>query len=303
MLRAFGHLCRLLLAFVFLSAGVLKALDPEGFAREIAGYGILPASPSWLAPLSAHILIPVEVAVGAALLLNFRPVPSLALASGLMLVFIGAITFALATGQPLENCGCFGRNMPRSPQATLAEDAGFLAAGLAGIVAFRRSRPLAAARDGWRWKGAVLLLVVAASAVFAVASPALPIDDFVTALKPGVRWEELGIPVAEIDLGQGGHLVALLGMRDPASAGALGGLNELAASGRYSVIGLHSDDEAAYNEFFWQQGPAFPLYHASPGDLRRLHRRLPRYFALKAGVVTATWDTLPDRTELARVLG
>src|SRR6185503_13541940 len=120
---------------------------------------------------------------------------------------------------------------------------------------------------------------VAASAAFALASPHLPIDDAVTELKPGVSWNDLDVALAEVDLSEGTHLVALLGMKDERSAQALPQLNRLAEEGE-PLVGLYGEEESAYNEFLWTRAPAFPLYNVSPSDMRRLHRRLPRFFAV-----------------------
>ena len=293
-LRLAGHLCRLGLAVVFLLAGGLKMLDPEGFAREAAQYGILPA---WLTGPFAGLLLPLEVAVGAALLLNFRPVLALGLAAGMLLLFIGAISFALATDQPLEACGCFGRNITRTPSQTLVEDLLFLGAALLGMAGLR------GAQTAPRWKGAVLVAVLVASTAFVIASPHLPIDDLATSIRPGARWSDLGVGLAEVDLGKGAYLVAIMGMKDEATAARLPELNELASAGRFTVVGLHGDDDEAYNEFFWSRGPAFPIYKITASDLRVMHRRLPRCFAVKDGTVTATWPGVPTAAAAAAALG
>ncbi len=291
--RLGGHACRLGLGLVLLASGALKALDPEGFSREVAQYGILSGE---LARAFAYALVPLEVAVAAALLLNFRTVLSLSVATGLILIFIGAVGFAIATDQPLEGCGCFGRYAARTPVQTLVEDVVFLAMGVVGMITLRRGAtpapsPTPAPRG--RWKRLALGAAALGSGAFVIASPHLPIDDLATGLRPGVDWGDVSLPLAEADLSRGGHLVAVLGLKEEASRAAVERLNALAARG-LSVVGLHEDDEQAFNEFFWGEGPAFPLHYASPSDLRRLYRRAPRFFAVKDGVVTRTWEALPD---------
>ena len=295
-LRIAGHICRLLLSAVFLMAGVLKAPDPEGFAREVASYGIVSG---WGAAGVAYVLIPLELAVGLALLLNFRARLSLAVTNLLMVVFIGAIGFALATGQPLESCGCFGSNAPRTPQQTLLEDLGFLAAGVIGMMVLRPKPSRDGVRPG-RWKPVLVAVAAAGSGAFVVAAPYLPIDNLATSLAPGVTWKSLGVALAEVDMTQGEHLVVLMGLTEPQSQEAVDALNELAGS--LPVTGLHTDDDAAFNEFFWTRGPAFPLYYIASSDMKRLHRRLPRVFAIAGGTVTATWNGAPDVTEAGRAL-
>jgi hypothetical protein len=290
-----AHAGRLIVAGVFLSAGVLKSFDPEGFAVEVSQYGIIGG---WAAQVAAYALIPIEIALGVALLLNWRPRVTLAAAAGLLLFFMGAIVFALATGQNLEGCGCFGRAMPRTPQQTLLED-GLLVA-LAGLAWGVLGRGAAEARG--RWKTALVAGTVAASAAFALASPHLPIDDAVTELKPGVSWNDLDVALAEVDLSEGTHLVALLGMKDERSAQALPQLNRLAEEGE-PLVGLYGEEESAYNEFLWTRAPAFPLYNVSPSDMRRLHRRLPRFFAVTGGRVAATWDSPPSPESVRAAVG
>jgi uncharacterized membrane protein YphA (DoxX/SURF4 family) len=291
--RLLGHLCRLGLAYVFLAAGVLKGLDPEGFASEVAQYGLLPGA---LVIPFAYVMIPIEVAVGAALLLNFRPALTLSAATALMLIFIGAIGYALATDQPLEGCGCFGRALVRTPLDTLKEDVVFLAAGLVGLFALKGGH------GRGRWKGPVVAAIALASGAFVIASPHLPLDNMATGVRPGVVWQDLGVALAEADLTRGAQLVALMGMRDEASAAALEPLNALAASGAISIVGLHGDDDAAYNEFFWSRGPAFPIYKVAPSDMKRMHRRLPRFLAVKEGRIVATWGALPSAAQIEATL-
>ena len=298
--RFLGHVCRLGLSGVFLLAGLLKALDPEGFTHEILQYGIVSGA---TARVLAYVLIPVEVVAGVALLINFRPALSFSVAASLMLMFIGAVGFAIVTDQPLTECGCFGRNTPRTPKQTLVEDVGFLAAALVGLVALRGpSAPGGAGAKAGRWKAPVLAASALASGAFVIVSPRLPIDDLSTALRPGVHWADLNVALAEVDLEKDSHLVVLMGMRDTATVEALDRLNKLASSGRVPVVGLYEDDDAAYNEFFWTRGPAFPLYHAAASDLGRLHRRLPRLFLLKDGEVRATWNEVPTEDQIANAL-
>ncbi len=301
-LRVLGHACRLGLALVFLLAGFLKAANPEGFGREVVEYGILSEA---AAHFFAYLLLPLEIAVGAALLLDYRRELALSFASGLMVMFIGAISYAMLTGQPIEGCGCFGQNSARTPAQTLTEDFGFLAAGLLAFFTLRGPGRTTGGRgtrpDGRRWKGTVLAMTVLASTAFVLASPHLPIDEVVTPLAPGVEWERLGVPLAEMDLAEGAHLVALLGLRHEASRTTLDALNGIAHAG-ISVVGLYEDDEEAYSEFFWEFGPAFPLYHVTPSDMRALYRRLPRSFALNDGVITATWNGVPTPQDLEAAL-
>ena len=288
------HLCRLLLAFVYLASGALKALDPQGFAVEVARYGLLQGTAS---TSFAYVLIPLELVVGAALLVDYRGFLGMSSAVCLMIMFIGAVGFAIATDQPLEGCGCFGRSVQRTPAQTLMEDFGFLAAGLIGLFAGRRRVVATAPRSPRRWKAATVVSVLLSSSAFVAASLHLPIDNIATALRPGVTWKELGVTLPDVPLSSGTHLVAVMSMTDQTSAEALPTLNALAASG-ISVVGLYDDGEEAYNQFFWNLGPAFRLHYVAPSDLKQLYRSRPRFFALKEGAVVATWTGRLDASEV-----
>jgi len=121
-LKPFYHLCRLLLGGVFLYAGLLKSADVQGFARDIAGYQLLPYQWNYLA---AATLPYVEVICGVLLLVNRRVRPAALLLGGLLLVFMAALASVLARGLQID-CGCFSPEHPSTPLAALWRDAGLL---------------------------------------------------------------------------------------------------------------------------------------------------------------------------------
>src|SRR2546422_1662587 len=98
-----GHLGRLALGVILLAAGLLKALDPAEFARQIAGFGLV--GPVF-ATAGAPILIAFEIGLGTALLAAFRPRTALVVAALLLVGFIGVEAYGMAHGTT-ETCGCF----------------------------------------------------------------------------------------------------------------------------------------------------------------------------------------------------
>ena len=148
--RAGLLLCRLLLAVVFVSAGVAKLLaSPQAFADSVASFRLVP---SWLVSPLTLALPPFEILVGAALLAD-RP-SRLGAGGALVLagVFLVAMITALVRGIPVD-CGCFGP-------------------GAAWL-------PLTAARRMWFDLGRDLLLLVAALGLYrhqlaASSPPAIP---------------------------------------------------------------------------------------------------------------------------------
>jgi peroxiredoxin/uncharacterized membrane protein YphA (DoxX/SURF4 family) len=129
--------CRVLLAAVFVVAGVAKLADLEGSRRAVREFGV----PERFAGVLGGLLPIGELAVGVALLIT--PAARFgALGAGvLLLAFIAAIGTALAAGRE-PDCHCFGQvhSAPAGP-LTLARNLVLL--GLAGFVAI----------GGWRHPG------------------------------------------------------------------------------------------------------------------------------------------------------
>ncbi len=96
-------LARLILAAIFIYAGVIKIVDPRGFASNIDNYQMLPYI---MVALVAIILPWIEVLAGLALLLGKWMRGSAMLLMILNAVFIIAIASALARGLDID-CGCF----------------------------------------------------------------------------------------------------------------------------------------------------------------------------------------------------
>lgn len=95
---------RLLVAGVFIWAGLLKIFDPLGFAQNIANYRVFPQGISFFLAL---FLPWIEVICGASLIVGiFRGASSLLL-SGLLSVFLVLIILTILRGIDID-CGCFG---------------------------------------------------------------------------------------------------------------------------------------------------------------------------------------------------
>lgn len=128
---------RVLLAALFLYAGAVKAGASEGFAITIAQFSILPPP---LVMIFARVLPWLEIAAGILLLIPRTARFGAALTACLLLVFSGAIGWALSQGL-IVDCGCFGEDVPPSRErmvATLLRD--LLLLGLTVGVASRRLR-------------------------------------------------------------------------------------------------------------------------------------------------------------------
>lgn len=95
---------RLLVAGVFVAAAIPKVLDPDGFARDIDNYHVLPAA---LVGPVAVLLPTIELTVAAALITGVHAAGAALVAIGMLATFAIAMAQAMARGIDLD-CGCFG---------------------------------------------------------------------------------------------------------------------------------------------------------------------------------------------------
>jgi len=95
---------RILLGVVFIYAAISKASDPEGFARAIANYKLLPI---FLINILAIILPWIELCAGVLLVFGVLAKENSMILGGLLVVFVIAILISLARGLNID-CGCFG---------------------------------------------------------------------------------------------------------------------------------------------------------------------------------------------------
>jgi putative oxidoreductase len=94
----------ILIGGLFVYAGVVKVMDPAGFARDIDNYKILPWQPSvWL----AFYLPWLEILCGLALITRVLFRGAVFIVTGLMIVFVVISVVAKARGLDVS-CGCFG---------------------------------------------------------------------------------------------------------------------------------------------------------------------------------------------------
>jgi uncharacterized membrane protein YphA (DoxX/SURF4 family) len=127
---------RLFLAVIFLYSGLVKASGSAQFAIALAPFTLIPET--WIRPLS--ILLPfAEIAGGALILAPRTKRIGACLILGLCLVFITALSWALANGI-IVDCSCFGEEQrPSFAKMTLALMRDMFLAALAFIVLLKDS--------------------------------------------------------------------------------------------------------------------------------------------------------------------
>ena len=102
--RSVNFVIRLVVGGLFVYAGAEKIFDPVSFAGDIVNYRLLPHT---LTNLLAIVLPWVELLAGLMLILGIWVRASALVVAVLGLVFVVAITQALARGLDIR-CGCFG---------------------------------------------------------------------------------------------------------------------------------------------------------------------------------------------------
>ena len=96
--------CRIIIGFIFIYAGMEKISDPSGFARAINNYKLLPFS---LINIAALILPWIEVTTGILLIFGIKVKENAFIISAMLGIFIIAIVISLFRGLNID-CGCFG---------------------------------------------------------------------------------------------------------------------------------------------------------------------------------------------------
>lgn len=183
---------RLALGVMFLVAGVGKVFDPLSFISALGSYGV----PEALRAPIAMVLPALEVLVGGMLVAGWATRAAAAAAAGLMVLFIAAIGYGVWLGT-LEECGCFGPFIQRSPRDAALIDLAMLAVAAA---LWRYGPSTRTAFGGWR--GATLagvgLASIAIASVLVVSGPT------------GVPVMVGGaLDMRSVDLRQGEHLLYL----------------------------------------------------------------------------------------------
>ncbi len=289
-----GRLLSGVVGLVFLVAGLMKATDIGLFARQIEAYGIV-TDPTWVA-IAAWSLIPLECAVGAALLVSYRPRPAIAVATILLVAFIGVTSYASIAGIT-DDCGCFGPWMKQSPAMESVQNLVLLVLVLA---AWWMKSPIR--ERGSRRKGLAVAVACVLGLVVPWVSGVVGLKETRVAeqVSQGVFHEVnvYGHGLEYVNFDVGDNLVALIGTNCAHCRESVPQLNALAeAPDLPQVIALCTDDEGQCLQFVEEFLPIFPIGHIDDTTFWRLlgDGNLPRVFLVRNGAVVRMWnEAVPD---------
>lgn len=181
---------RLLVGVLFIVSGLIKINDPVGTQIKLEEYFEVFASsfspffhefiPAALA--IAVVLTVLEVVLGVALLLNYRPKLTTAVLLVLIVFFTGLTLFSAVTGK-VTDCGCFGDALKLTPWQSFIKDVILLGLIMFLFISYRRGRTPETSPGAGLW---VLASTVLCVALAYIAIEHLPFIDF-RAYKEGVN--------------------------------------------------------------------------------------------------------------------
>ena len=112
-------LFRLIVGGVFIYAGILKIIDPLGFAQNILNYKVVPSGPSLLVAL---VLPWMEVLAGFGLVAGLFKRTCAQIISLMLVGFIVLVAITMIRGLDVD-CGCFGTFSRKADWRLIIEDA------------------------------------------------------------------------------------------------------------------------------------------------------------------------------------
>jgi len=286
--KQIGRVSAIVLGAIFVLAGIFKVGDPWSFLGSLPAYGI----PSAIRLPIAVVMPTIEVVLGVMLIAGWRTKEASIATGAFLVVFGAAIAYGWNAGT-LQDCGCFGPLLKRSPPVALAQDAAMMVlAVLAMLWAPSDARSFAQSfsrvRIGTLATVSVVSMAMIASALFAdpgtLEERLTSAEAVVGASAPSLAALNLGSRDVFLYLFhpdcphciENGPLMALIA-KDP-------DLPEL--------IGItHSVDPGEVRNYLRHAGADFKAYEFSvPGFLQiTSDGRVPQLVYLKHGKVEQIW--------------
>ncbi|MBW1860263.1 MAG: hypothetical protein JRI70_09390 [Deltaproteobacteria bacterium] len=279
---------------VLLIAGILKAVDPELFIRQIKAYGIIQERA--LLVVSAWGLIVLECGLGAALIVLYRPKIVMPLTALLFLIFTGVTGWAWLTGAT-QDCGCYGAWIQHTPGQAVIENLVLLAATVLAWIGCRHTEMPQTRVKAWAVTVACLI-GLAMPVAFGLPTWGINNSD----PKPP-EFDPIQVHgVGDVDLNTGGYLIVLMGTDCLHCQEAIPELNMLSENPDLPMlIALCTSKEADCIDFTEEFLPVFPIGHISDDLFWHLlaDGDMPRTILLEDGRTRQVWDqTVPTKDDI-----
>jgi len=124
-----GRIATIGLGVIFILAGTLKVADPWSFLGSLPAYGI----PSALRLPITLGMPTIEVVLGVMLLVGWRTRVASMASAAVLAAFAAVIAYGYGMGT-LQECGCFGPMLKRTPPEALAQDGVFIVLAILGML-------------------------------------------------------------------------------------------------------------------------------------------------------------------------
>jgi len=161
---------RIITGLLFIFSGLIKAIDPKGLAYKMEEFFEAWAQSGFMKSMMVSLnhysltfsvaMITLEVVVGVALLLGWKPKLTTWILFLLMAFFTFLTSYVLFSGK-IRSCGCFGDCVPLTPIQTFTKDIILLVLTLILLIGHRSIRPLIG-----KVAGTVVLLIAIGLTLF-----------------------------------------------------------------------------------------------------------------------------------------
>jgi hypothetical protein len=284
--------------FILLVASLLKATEMELFIRQIRGYDII--SRYEFLVIGAWGLITLEMVLGVALLIFYRPrlvLPSTAI---LMLIFVGVNSWAWLTSATTD-CGCFGAWIKRTPGEGAVEGLIMLAVTLLAWVGCRpMQRPKTRAKAWVVGTACLIGFMLPLTFGFSISRINQPLPG-----RAEIDFRGLQIQGLEnVDLRHGDYLIILMDTDCDHCQEGVEQLNELAKNNDLpAIVALCTNEEILRERFEEEFQPFFPIGQIGEDAFWRLLESgdIPRTMLVRDGHVKQVWDQTIPRRDMIKV--
>lgn len=294
-----------LLGAILIYAAYTKSIDVPAFGKQIAAFGIITSFKVTL--VLAWIFVALEYLLGAALITGFKRRFFLPATMGLFLVFSVALIWAWLMGS-VEDCGCFGATVKRTPAEALIEDLALMSALVAAYLLDKRENTTLLMQ-----RYIALMLLTLLGVGFAVyenskaeksADAGIRLQIKSKSLFQNLKIEDLPADIGELT--KGVFLVALIDTGCDHCQAAVPELNSLSdeKNGLPKMVALCPNTAEEVEKFKADFKPEFPIGRISEKAFTRILENgdTPRVFVIKDGSVKKVWDAqIPDVKEIVAV--
>jgi uncharacterized membrane protein YphA (DoxX/SURF4 family) len=289
-----------IIGVVFIGAAIIKGLDIELFIRQIKDYGIM--DHHVLLTVTAWSLVALELSLGASLMVYYKPRTVLAV-TGFLVIFFILITAKAWADVTLEDCGCFGRLLKRSPKMTIIEDT-LLLGDICLAWMTHQSSPVP--------KNRVKPLIPVFACLVGLILPlavgfSLTGSNNMSAEVKQIDFQNILVNgIGPIDLSRGTYLVELMSTDCSHCKDSVPMLNFMTEENEvFKIVALCLDCEEERNRFASECEPAYPIGQIDEDHFWQLvgDGSVPRFLLVHNSRIQKVWDeTVPDWETIMNVL-